>query len=288
MKVKQITVLSGKGGAGKTTLTASLVSLTGNCVTTDCDVDASNLHLLLNPEVIDKREFYGQKKAEIDPSKCIKCRLCEESCRFDAIRDFQVDPILCEGCGVCVHICPTEAITLRENVSGYLYTSRTKYGFMCHAQLKPGEENSGKLVNLVRRKAKDLAEKWGLSLIINDGPPGIGCPTIASVTGVDLGIVVTEPTLSGIHDLKRALTLLGHFGIKPLVCINKYDLNLRNTEDICRFCLDNGIEVVGKIKFDPIVTESMVAGKPIVEYSPSSPVSKSISEVWARVMEELT
>jgi len=287
MKAKQVTVLSGKGGAGKTTLTASLVSLTRSCVATDCDVDASNLHLLLKPEVIDKKEFYGQKKAKIETSKCIECGLCREACRFDAIRNFKVDPILCEGCGVCAYICPAEAINLEEEVSGYLYTSRTKYGFMCHAQLKPGEENSGKLVNLVRKNAETLAEKNGLNLIINDGPPGIGCPVIASVTGVDLGVVVTEPTLSGIHDLKRALTLLNHFGIKPLVCINKYDLNLKNTERICMFCKANGIEIIGKIKFDPIITQSMVAGKPIVEYSPDNPVSKSIAEIWRRIMKEL-
>lgn len=283
MSIKEITVLSGKGGTGKTTLTASLVSLTEECVVTDCDVDASNLHLLLKPEVLRIENFYGQKRAEIDESKCVECGICEDACRFNAIKNFKIDPILCEGCGICVHLCPEKAITFKENVSGYLYTSRIRYGFMSHAQLNPGEENSGKLVNLVRRNAKELAEKNGYNLILNDGPPGIGCPVIASVTGIDLAVIIVEPTLSGIHDLKRALMLTNHFGIESLVCVNKYDLNLRNTEEVCRFCERNGINVIGRIEFDPIVTESMVAGVPIVEYAPDSSASKSIRNIWSEI-----
>ena len=207
--------------------------------------------------------------------------MCREKCRFDAItEDIEVDPIACEGCGVCAAICPADAITMTERVSGYAYISKTKYGFMAHALLSPGEANSGKLVTLVRQNARILSEKENSDLIIIDGPPGIGCPVIASVTGVDVGLVVTEPTVSGIHDFQRALQLLEHFSVTPLVCVNMHDINKDNTEKILLFCEENSIEVAGRIPFNPKVTEAMVNGKTIMEYAPESNVAKEIENIW--------
>jgi MinD superfamily P-loop ATPase len=279
--MKQLTILSGKGGTGKTTITASLAVLARNAVLADCDVDAPDLHMLLHPEVIKTQEFKGSKLAVIDKTKCDNCGFCREKCRFDAITEaIEVDPIACEGCGVCAAICPADAITMTERVSGYAYLSKTKYGFMAHALLSPGEANSGKLVTLVRQNARILSEKENSDLIIIDGPPGIGCPVIASVTGVDVGLVVTEPTMSGIHDLKRALQLLEHFSVTPLVCVNMYDINNDNTEKILKFCKENSIEVVGRIPFNRKVTEAMVNGKTIIDYSPESDVTKEIENIW--------
>jgi len=280
-------VLSGKGGTGKTTLVASFATLAQNIVITDCDVDAPDLHLLLKPEIMQTQKFKGSKLAVIDEALCTQCGKCEEVCRFDAITNFVIDPVLCEGCGVCVYVCPAEAIELKERISGYAFISKTRYGPMSHARLNPSEENSGKLVTLVRYNAKQVAEKEHCDLILNDGPPGIGCPVIASVTGVDLGLVVVEPTLSGIHDLKRALGLLKHFRIPSIVCINKCDINKENAGKIVNFCESNGVEVAGNISFDSLVTRAMVAGKPVLEYSPKSMVSKEIEEVWGRVLKSL-
>jgi len=285
--LKQLTVLSGKGGTGKTTLVASFATLAQNIVITDCDVDAPDLHLLLKPEIMQTQKFKGSKLAVIDEALCTQCGKCEEVCRFDAITNFVIDPVLCEGCGVCVYVCPAEAIELKERISGYAFISKTRYGPMSHARLNPSEENSGKLVTLVRYNAKQVAEKEHCDLILNDGPPGIGCPVIASVTGVDLGLVVVEPTLSGIHDLKRALGLLKHFRIPSIVCINKCDINKENAGKIVNFCESNGVEVAGNISFDSLVTRAMVAGKPVLEYSPKSMVSKEIEEVWGRVLKSL-
>jgi len=285
--VKQITVLSGKGGTGKTSLVGSLAALTKKTVMTDCDVDAPDLHLLLKPEILQTEELKASRVAVMDEEKCIQCGKCEELCRFNAIEKLVIDPVLCEGCGVCVYVCPVEAVELRETISGYAFISRTKYGSMSHARLNPGEENSGKLVSLVRQNAKKIAETENCELIINDGPPGIGCPVIAAVGGVDIGLIVVEPTLSGIHDMKRALGLLSHFKTPSLVCVNKYDINEENTDRIVEFCRSNGVEVVGKIPFDPLVTEAMVAGKSIVEYSPKSRVSEAIAELWKRTLKNI-
>ncbi len=283
--MKQLTVLSGKGGTGKTTITASLAVLAKNEVIADCDVDAPDLHLLLHPSVVKTQEFKGSKLAAIDKSKCIECGLCREKCRFDAITEnFEVDPIACEGCGVCTIVCPVSAITLTERISGHAYVSTTKYGFMAHAMLSPGEANSGKLVTLVRQNAKIVAEKEHSNLIIIDGSPGIGCPVIASVTGVDIGLIVTEPTMSGIHDLERALKLLKHFNVPAIVCVNMYDINKDNAEKIVRFCEESGVDVVGKIPFNPVVTEAMVNGKPILEYAPRSDVAQEIEKVWKKIL----
>ena len=286
--MKQLTVLSGKGGTGKTSITASFAVLAKNVVVADCDVDAPDLHMLMHPEIIKTQEFKGSKVAVIDETKCVKCGLCKEKCVFDAItRNLNVDVIACEGCKVCAVVCPINAITLAERVSGEAYISKTKYGFMSHALLHPGESNSGKLVTLVRQNAKILAEKEKCNLIIIDGSPGIGCPVIASITGVDAALVVTEPTLSGIHDLERVLQLLDHFNVAPFVCINMYDVNTSNTNKILSFCKENRIEVVGIIPFSPEVTEAMVNGKTIVEYSPISGVSDEIKNMWNKMSEFL-
>jgi len=282
--MKQLTILSGKGGTGKTTLTASFAVLAENAVVADCDVDAPDLHMLLHPEIVETQRFTGSKLAVIDPQKCLDWGMCREKCRFDAITaDFKVDPISCEGCGVCTIVCPSNAVTLTDRDSGYAYISKTRYGFMAHALLNPSEGNSGKLVTLVRQNAKRIAEQENSDLIIVDGPPGIGCPVIASVAGVDAGLVVTEPTMSGIHDLKRALQLLQHFKVTPLVCVNMYDINMENTEKILSFCRESDVEVVGKVAFSPKVTEAMVNGKTVVEYVPEEDVSKEIACVWERI-----
>jgi MinD superfamily P-loop ATPase len=279
--MKQLTILSGKGGTGKTTITASLAVLAKNAVLADCDVDAPDLHMLLHPRVIETQEFKGSKLAVIDKAKCDNCGFCREKCRFDAITEaIEVDPVGCEGCGVCAAICPADAIIMTERVSGYAYISKMRYGFMVHALLSPGEANSGKLVALVRQNAKIISEKKNSDLIIIDGPPGIGCPVIASVTGVDIGLIVTEPTMSGIHDLQRALQLQAHFNVTPLVCVNMYDINKDNTSKILRFCKENNIKVVGRIHFNPKVTEAMVNGKTIMEYAPESDVAKEIENLW--------
>ncbi len=285
--MKKMTILSGKGGTGKTTVAASFAALSENAVFADCDVDASNLHLLLRPEVKETIEFKGLNLAIIDPDRCTRCGLCEEKCRFNAIHGFEVDPIHCEGCGVCVEVCPVAAIDFVERNCGHAYISETRYGPMSHARLKPGMENSGKLVTLVRQNAKRLAEDGGHDLVLVDGPPGIGCPVIASLADIDNGLVVVEPTLSGIHDLKRALKLLDHFKIEPSVCINKHDLNSKNTAAIGEFCVREGVEVVGRIPFDPNVTRAMVAGLPVVEYEPSSPSSMAITETWNKIKRRL-
>ena len=286
--MKQIAVVSGKGGTGKTTITASFAALAHDVVIADCDVDAATLHLLLHPQAMEKQEFKGSKLAVVDKTKCAKCDLCRDACRFSAIsKDFIIDSFLCEGCGICVVVCPEEAIRLQERISGYSFISKTKYGTMSHARLNPGEANSGKLVTLVRHNARQIAEKENRFLILIDGPPGIGCPVIASVSGVDVGLVVTEPTLSGIHDLKRALQLLNHFHVTPLVCINMYDINRKNTEKIVKFCEKNGVEVAGKIPFNSIVTDAMVNGKPISEYAPRSDVAKEIEKVWEKILSVL-
>jgi MinD superfamily P-loop ATPase len=284
-----VAVASGKGGTGKTTITAAFAVLAKKAVVADCDVDAPDLHMLLHPEIIETKEFRGSKIAVIDETKCVKCGICKEKCRFDAItQNFIVDPFSCEGCGVCTLVCPVNAVTLTERISGYAYISKIKYGFMAHALLNPGESNSGKLVTMVRQNAKQLAEKEGNNLIIIDGPPGIGCPVIASVVGVDAGLVVTEPTISGIHDLERVLMLLRHFNVKPFVCVNMYDVNEDNADKISRFCKENGVEVVGKIPFNPVVTEAMVNGKTIVEYSPECDVAKEVAAIWNRLCAELS
>jgi MinD superfamily P-loop ATPase len=285
--MRQLTVISGKGGTGKTTLVGSFAALAENKVIADCDVDAPDLHLLLHPEIIKKEEFKGLKVAVMDKTLCTECGTCEETCRFNAIAlteesGYAVNPTRCEGCGACVFTCPQEAVTLKERVSGYSFISKTKYGTMAHAQLNIAEEASGKLVTVVRNNAQQVAEKEGCELILIDGAPGIGCPVIASLTGVDLALIVTEPTMSGLHDLERILDVTRHFGIGSVVCINKYDINEENSRRITEFCRQRGVEMVGCIPYDPVVTEAMVAGKPVVEFSEGK-VSEAIKDVWESI-----
>lgn len=277
--MKQIAVVSGKGGTGKTSIIASLAALaSGRAVYADCDVDAPDLHLILQPAVIERREFFGINRAFIDSEKCSQCGSCQEACRFGAIADFQVDPGLCEGCGVCKLVCPVGAVELHESLAGYAYISDTRFGPLVHAELFPGEEASGKLVAMVREMARDLAASRNLDLVLIDGSPGIGCPVIASLAGVDLALVVTEPTITGEHDLERILDVAKHFGIETSVCINKHDLNPGAAERIEAICLQRGVEVAGRLPFDTTVVEAMLLGRAVVEMG--GPVAEAISSMW--------
>ncbi len=283
--MKQIAVVSGKGGTGKTSLVASLAALAcGRAVYADCDVDAPDLHLILQPRVMERREFFGIKRAFIDGSKCTQCGSCQDACRFGAIADFQINPALCEGCGVCKLVCPSGAVEMRESLSGYAYISETRFGPLVHAELFPGEEASGKLVAMVREMARDLATSRNLDLVLIDGSPGIGCPVIASLTGVDLALVVTEPTITGEHDLERVLDVADHFGIKTAVCINKFDLNPEAASRIEDLCQERAVMVAGRLPFHPSVIEAMVLGRAVVELG--GPVAEAISGMW-NVLEKL-
>ncbi len=284
--MKQLTIISGKGGTGKTTITAAFATLSDSHVIADCDVDAADLHLILQPTIEKSEEFYGGKIAVIDSEKCQQCDACINVCRFDAIRDYSVDPISCEGCGVCVHACPENAISMERHMNGHWFISRTRAGYMTHAKLGIAEENSGKLVTLVRQQAKLIAERENKEYVIVDGPPGIGCPVIAAISGVDLLLAVTEPTLSGIHDLERVVGVAKHFNVPVTVCINKYDINTQNTSKIEDYCLKNGLDVAGKIIYDPGVTRAMVNKESVIEY-PCGEVTKEIGHMWTRVKKKL-
>ena len=284
--MKEIVVLSGKGGTGKTSIVGSFAALAKNKVLADCDVDAADLHLILNPEVRENHEFWSGQVAHIDKNNCTECGLCVDLCRFNAIRDFTVDSVSCEGCGFCSQICPAEAITMKENLSGHWFISDTKYGPLVHARLGIAQENSGKLVALVRQQARQLAEKNGFNWLISDGPPGIGCPVISSLTGASLALLVTEPTLSGIHDLERVLEVCRHFGVPALVCINKYDLNEENTRKIENYCLEQGVELAANIPYDNAVTEAIVRGIPVIEYGRGKCVQE-IESLWRSITRAL-
>jgi len=277
--MKEVVVLSGKGGTGKTSIVGSFAALAQRKVLADCDVDAADLHLLLSPSVKEKHEFWSGQVAIIDEEKCTQCGLCQDVCHVAAITDFKIDPVSCEGCGFCFHICPAEAIIMKESLSGHWFISDTKYGPLVHARLGIAQENSGKLVALVRQQAKQIAEKQGFDYIISDGPPGIGCPVISSLSGASLALLVTEPTLSGIHDLERVLGVCRHFGVPALVCINKYDLNEDNTQQIESYCQSQGVEVVSRIPFDNIAIEALVQGVPIVVYSQGK-LTHEIESLW--------
>lgn len=281
--MKEIVVLSGKGGTGKTSIVGSFAALAQSKVLADCDVDAADLHLILKPVIRRKREFWGGQVASIDEERCTRCGLCQELFRFQAIRDFRVDHVSCEGCSFCYNICPEEAITMQENLSGHWFVSDTRYGPLVHARLGIAQENSGKLVALVRQQARLTAEKEEVDYIISDGPPGIGCPVISSLSGADLALLVTEPTLSGIHDLERVLGVCRHFSVPALVCINKHDINEGNTHQIESYCCSQGIEAAVRISFDNVVPEAMVHGLPVVEYCDNS-VSRQINLLWKHVL----
>jgi len=286
--VKQIVIISGKGGTGKTVITGAFAALAKNRVMADCDVDAADLFLLLNPSVKEKHEFRSGKTAVIDGAKCIKCGKCRELCRFSAISgDFTVDPVSCEGCAFCAFACPAEAIKMEENISGEWFISDTRFGPMVHARLGVAEENSGKLVSLLRKEAKELAEKIKADWVIIDGAPGIGCPVIASLSGIDCAVVVTEPTLSGLHDADRVIRVARHFGISVKLIINKHDLNPEMSEKIGRYCRDNNVDLAGKISFDENVVKAMVQGKTIMEYA-GGKAKKEVGEVWKKLEKEIS
>ena len=281
--MKEIVVLSGKGGTGKTSIVASFAALAQSKVLADCDVDAVGLHFLLKPVIQEKHELWSGQVAFIDEERCNQCSLCEDVCRFDAINDVinncKIDSISCEGCRACYYICPEEAITMQENLSGNWFISNTKYGPLVHAELGIMQENSGKLVALVRQKAKQIAEGEGLDWIISDGPMGLGCSVISSLFKANLALLVTEPTLSGIHGLERILSVCHLFSVPVLVCINKYDINEDNVRHIESYCLSHGIEIASKIPFDNVVTRALVQGLPVVEYSDNI-VSQQIKALW--------
>ena len=278
--MRQLAVISGKGGTGKTVLTACFASLAKNKVMIDCDVDAADLHLILHPEIRERHEFRSGKTAEINQENCIKCGQCKEICRFDAIAgEYYVDPVLCEGCNFCSYICPVKAIEMKENLSGEWFVSETEFGPLVHAKLGIAEENSGKLVSKIRQKASELAIEKKLDYVIIDGPPGVGCPVIASLSGVESVLVVTEPTLSGLHDAGRVIEVANHFNVPAKLVINKFDLNPSMTEQIESFCHEKNIPVVGRIRFDKIVVESMVAGKTIVDFT-DGPIADEIRNIW--------
>lgn len=283
--MEEIVIISGKGGTGKTSITAAFASLAKNKVMADCDVDAADLHLILSPDIQHEEDFYSGKTAFIRKNDCTDCGKCVEVCQFDAISpDFVVDPVACEGCGVCVWFCPVDAIDFNDNLSGRWFISNTRFGPMVHAKLGIAEENSGKLVTLVRRQAKLLAEEQNADYIIVDGAPGIGCPVISSITGANAVLVVTEPTLSGRHDLERVVSLAAdYFQIPTFVCVNKFDLNEELTDQIENFCRDRNIGFVGKIPYDTVVTDAMVQAKTIIEFS-DGVIAEEIKKMWAKLI----
>ena len=283
--IREIVIVSGKGGTGKTSLTAAFAALAKNSILCDADVDAADLHLLMQPEVKEQTDFMGGSKAVIDPDLCTGCGTCRTLCRFDAISDrYEVDPIRCEGCGVCVDFCPEQAIGFPVQRCGEWYVSATRFGPMVHARLGIAEENSGRLVSLVRTKTRQLAEARGLELILTDGPPGIGCPVIAAIGGATALIIVVEPTVSGIHDMERVVDLAAHFRVPGMVIVNKFDLNVGMTEAIEQLAEKRNILVLGRVPFDPVFTRSMVQGQTLFEYGEESPTRRVVRDIWAKIV----
>lgn len=290
-KPKELVVISGKGGTGKTSITGAFAALAENIIISDCDVDAADLHLLLEPEVFESGDFSGGVQVEIDARKCTGCGRCMEECRFSAVKKefagndtvFRVDPVACEGCGVCYLVCRDDAVRIKDAVNGSWYLSDTRFGKMSHAKLGIAEENSGRLVTLVRNKAALLAKEAGLKEEIIDGSPGTGCPVIASLTGADHAVIVTEPTVSGIHDMERIFAVTKHFGISSGVVVNKYDLNTEMTERIRSLSAENGVEFLGLVPYDKKFTEAQMEGLSVVEYCGDCEVSKSIKDIWNKV-----
>jgi MinD superfamily P-loop ATPase len=285
--INELVVLSGKGGTGKTSIVGALAALVPDKVLCDADVDAADLHLLLSPQVLERHDFYAGHQALIDPVECIQCGECLDWCRFGAISDtFVIDPLLCEGCGVCFHLCPVQAVQFPENLCGEWYISRTRFGTLVHARLGIAEENSGKLVTLVRREARRMAEEKNLPWILTDGPPGIGCPVISSLGNANAVLLVAEPTVSGQHDLERVAALADHFKLPAFVMVNKADLHWEAAEKIVQFCADQGYPFLGHLPFDPDFTRAQVEGKTIMEYD-NKQLHALLTEVWEQLQTEI-
>lgn len=283
----EIAIISGKGGTGKSSLSAAFATLNGNVVLADCDVDAANLYLLFNPTHEEEIAYTGGKKAVINYDLCTGCGICKSYCRFDAIsiinRRTVISELSCDGCFLCSRICPEKAINMEGNNNSRMYSGSFRNGKMIYGRLAPGEENSGKLVNMVRQKAKRTANDNGIETIILDGPPGIGCPVISTITGVDKVVIVTEPTISGLHDMQRTIGIAQKFNINPFVIINKTDLNFQMSRQINKWCKQHGIIIAGELPFDRKMTEAMVQAKSITEFDPELEISKKIKIVWNKI-----
>lgn len=292
--MKQLVILSGKGGTGKTSVAAALAHLASQdlpVVLADADVDAANLELVLDPSKLEEHDFWSGKRAVIDPEACTACGICESVCRFDAIVPpgdapfsyaYRVEGLSCEGCAACFYQCPEDAIHMEEQLAGRWFRSDSRFGPLFHAHLFAGQENSGKLVALVKQHGRDLASEIGAKLVLIDGPPGIGCPVISATTGVDMALLVVEPTVSGVHDLKRVLSTTEHFGVPALVAINKADLNVKRSDEVAAFCDERNVELVGRIPYNTAVTEAMVQGQPVTAYTDGS-ISEALRRIWDRV-----
>ena len=298
--MRQLVILSGKGGTGKTSLAAAFAHLAQDgpsplrAVLADADVDAANLELVLDARILEQHEFAGGARAYIQPDRCEQCGRCAEVCRFDAVvapssdeNAYRIDPIACDGCAACAYQCPASAIEMRSELAGYWFRSDSRYGPLFHAALRPAQENSGKLVTLVKQQARLLALREKADAVIVDGPPGIGCPVISAVAGANLAVIVAEPSVAGIHDMGRALQTTQHFRIPALVCINKADLFADGAEQIEACCRELGVEMVGHIPFDRTVTDAMVRGEPVTAYCPAAPVSVAIMAIWRRISDRL-
>lgn len=288
--MKELVIISGKGGTGKTSVTASFAALAKNAVLADCDVDAADLHLILNPDICQRHDFYSGHEAVIREADCVACGLCQTLCRFDAIQEsggtFRMDSAFCEGCGVCAAFCPSEAIDFPDRLCGEWYASKTRFGDMIHARLGIGAENSGKLVSTVRAQAKQVAQAIQAEWILVDGPPGTGCPVIASITGADAVLAVTEPTCSGQHDLLRVLALARHFKIPAFVCINKWDINPEMTGKIEAAAAEAGATVLGRIPYDKSITTAQINGQSVVELN-NGAASQAIQTLWEKLCQTL-
>lgn len=283
--MKELVVISGKGGTGKTSLLAAFASLADKKALCDADVDAADLHLIMDPRIKERHDFESGHEAVIDRDMCTQCGLCRELCKWNAIsEDFIVDPIACEGCGVCYYFCPEKAIGFPLKTCGEWYISETRFGPMAHARLGIAEENSGKLVSLIRKEGKKLAENKNLDLLLTDGPPGIGCPVIASLGGTTATLIVTEPTVSGKHDMERVAELATFFKVPAMVCVNKFDLNPEMGLAIEAFAREKNITVVGRIPFDPVFTKAMVQGKTIFEFDDRSEGSRAVKVIWENIV----